>query len=294
MNPTLTRRRDALDVVWRFFRTPKGYLSIVFAPLLVIASMVIGADQAAPHVFSAVFGACFVEVLLVRRERGAWLVPTSALLSGLIVAFVLGPFLPWALTAVIGAAATASKHLVRTRRGHIFNPAAFALFLSILIFATGESWWGALPDLPAPAVLLLIAGGAFVAERTYKVPLILTFLACYFGLFTIAGVTDAGRVAEMFRSPFVNSALFLAFFMLTDPPTSPGRIEEQIWFGVLVALVSVGAQLAGFGQSFLLVGLLAGNAELATHRWLAQLEQKRRSDLTQPSTEREVVSSRRN
>lgn len=262
MNATLTRERDALAGLRRFFRTPKGYLAIVFVPLLVIASLTIGPDQAAPHVFSAVFGACFIEVLFVRRNRGVWLVPTSALLSGLIVAFVLGPFLPWALTAAIGAAATASKHLVRTRRGHIFNPAALALFLSILIFATGESWWGALPDLPGPAVLLLVSGGAFVADRTYKFPMILTFLACYFGLLTIVGVNDAARVAEMFRSPFVNSALFLAFFMLTDPPTSPGRIEEQIWFGVLVALVSVGAQLAGLGQSFLLVGLLAGNAEL--------------------------------
>jgi Na+-translocating ferredoxin:NAD+ oxidoreductase RnfD subunit len=293
MNATLSRDTDALDGVRRFFRTPKGYLSVVFVPLLVLASSEVGLDQAAPHVLSAVFGACLVELFVVRRNRGVWIVPTSALLSGLIVAFVLGPFLPWALTAAIGAAATVSKHVVRTRRGHIFNPAALALLLSVLAFGTGESWWGALPDLPGPTVLLLIAGGAFIADRTYKFPVILTFLACYFGLFTVAGLNDPTRVAEMFRSPFVNSVTCLAFFMLTDPPTSPGRIAEQIWYGVFVALVSVGAQLAGVGQSFLLVGLLAGNAELAAHRWLAQSEKDRRAEVAPPPVERQLVGSRR-
>jgi Na+-translocating ferredoxin:NAD+ oxidoreductase RnfD subunit len=79
-------------------------------------------------------------------------------------------------------------------------------------------------------------------------------------------VTNPSPIAELFRAPFVQSTLFLACFMLTDPPTSPGRVGDQIWYGVLVALASVLAQLGGAGQAYLLVGLLLGNATLAAQQ----------------------------
>ena len=70
--------------------------------------------------------------------------------------------------------------------------------------------------------------------------------------------------------PFVNAALFLAFFMLTDPPTSPGKRNDQVWFGGLVAIIAAIAQLVGVGQTYLLVGLLAGNLTLAVRRSLSR------------------------
>jgi len=74
-------------------------------------------------------------------------------------------------------------------------------------------------------------------------------------------------VAEMFREPFLQAALFLAFFMLTDPPTSPNRFGDQFWFGGLAALSAGVAQLLGAGQVFLLLGLLASNAALVVVRY---------------------------
>jgi Na+-translocating ferredoxin:NAD+ oxidoreductase RnfD subunit len=73
-------------------------------------------------------------------------------------------------------------------------------------------------------------------------------------------------VAEMFREPFLQAALFLAFFMLTDPPTSPNRYSDQVWFGLLAAVTAVAAQLLGAGQVYLLVGVLAANGTLALVR----------------------------
>jgi Na+-translocating ferredoxin:NAD+ oxidoreductase RnfD subunit len=98
--------------------------------------------------------------------------------------------------------------------------------------------------------------------------LVLAFAATYFGLFTVVAPLNPAAVAEMFRTPFIQAALFFACFMLTDPPTSPGRYLEQAWIGVLVAVVSCLAQLAGLGQAYLLLGILAGNAALAARRWL--------------------------
>ena len=135
-----------------------------------------------------------------------------------------------------------------------------------LAFGSGESWWGALAELPAPWTLVLCVMGVLLVERLNKLPLLLTFLLVYFGAFTAISFSQPQLVAEMFRPPFLQAALFLAFFMLTDPPTSPGKASDQVWMGALAGFVAAGAQLAGLGQAYLLVGLLAVNVALTVQR----------------------------
>jgi len=250
----------------KFLRTPKGTLSVIFAGLLAVAGTATGWSIVAPHLLAALVGACGVELMASAflNRKVSW--PTSALLSGAIVAFVLAPETPWVETMWIAGVATASKYIIATTRGHIFNPAALALVVSVPLFATGQSWWGAGGDMPWPFILLLLAGGAVIVDRINKFPLVLSFAAVYFGAFTLIGLMQPTLVAEMFRAPFLQSALFLAAFMLTDPPTSPGRYSEQVAFGALAAMTACIAQLAGLGQAYLLVGVLVGNAGLAAWR----------------------------
>jgi Na+-translocating ferredoxin:NAD+ oxidoreductase RnfD subunit len=113
----------------------------------------------------------------------------------------------------------------------------------------------------------MLALGAFLTDRLNKFPLVLTFLATYFAFFTIASMANTVAVAEMFRQPFLQAALFLAFFMLTDPPTSPNRYTDQVWFGGLAALAAGAAQLIGAGQTYLLIGVLLANGALALVRY---------------------------
>jgi enediyne biosynthesis protein E5 len=255
-----------MNSIRRFVRTPKGSLSLVFGALLATAGTDMGWATVLPHVLAAVAGACGVELLatVFMSRRLSW--PTSALLSGTIVAFVLAPETPLAVTMWVAGLATASKYLLRTSRGHIFNPAALALLISIPLFATGQSWWGAGGDLAWPFLLPVLAGGALIVDRINKFPLVLSFAAVYFGAFTLVSLADPSSVAEMFRAPFVQAALFLALFMLTDPPTSPGRYADQVWIGALAAVTACSAQLTGAGQAYLLVGVLVGNAALSLRR----------------------------
>jgi Na+-translocating ferredoxin:NAD+ oxidoreductase RnfD subunit len=260
------RPRPQQHRLTRYLRSPKGTLTLVFLPLLYIAGTSVGWPLVIPHVLAALAGACLLDVFINLIARRGLIWPSSALLSGLIVAFVLGPIEPHAVTFAVAALATVSKHLLKTRQSHVFNPAALALVLSVPLFGTGQSWWGALANAPAFWLILLLAGGAFILERLNKFPLALSFLGVYFGLFAFAGLVGPASVAEMFRTPFINAALFLACFMLTDPPTSPGKLNDQIWFGGLVAIVAAVAQVVGVGQTYLLVGLLAGNLALAVRR----------------------------
>jgi Na+-translocating ferredoxin:NAD+ oxidoreductase RnfD subunit len=126
---------------------------------------------------------------------------------------------------------------------------------------------GALPDLPPIAVVVLLAAGVYLADHINKISLVLVFLATYYALFTVMTfLANPAPVAEVFRAPDVNAALFFAFFMLDDPPTSPVRYGDQVRFGLIVAVASFAAfELLG-GVYYLPLGLLFGNVWEAYRR----------------------------
>lgn len=253
----------------RFFRSPKGYLLPALLLLAATAAPQEGIKNAALTLGAAVAGAVAMELLLVRLWQGAWRFPSSALLSGLIVALVLSAQEPAPIAFAAGMIATDAKHLLRLGRTHVFNPAAVGLLLVYVLFGSGQSWWGALADLPAPLILLLAVAGFLVADRANKLPAALSFAAVYVTLFTVASFTgNPALVADIFRSPFANAALFFALFMVSDPPTSPVTFTDQLWFGALVAAASYLLYMQTHALYYLLIGLLLGNAAWAVVREL--------------------------
>jgi Na+-translocating ferredoxin:NAD+ oxidoreductase RnfD subunit len=98
-------------------------------------------------------------------------------------------------------------------------------------------------------------------------PLVMAFLGTYFLLFTItAYVGQAQLVAEIFRAPDLHAVLFFAFFILTDPPTSPVPYPGQLVCGAVVAAASFAVfQWAG-AVHYLLTGVLVGNVYEAWRR----------------------------
>jgi Na+-translocating ferredoxin:NAD+ oxidoreductase RnfD subunit len=255
------------EAVRRFFRTPKGLLLIVLVILVALAAPREGITQVAPGLASAVIVAAIMDVVALRWTRDDWEFPSGAVLTGLLVAMVLTPQEPWYVGACTSAAAIGSKYAFRTRSANIFNPAALALVVTFYVFHTGQSWWGALPELSSLALAVLFGTGAFIADRVNKIPLVLIFLGTYFALFTITAFErNAGNVAEIFRSPDLHAVLFFAFFILTDPPTSPVKYPDQVLCGVIVAIVSfVVFEWLGVAY-YLLAGVLAGNIWEAWHR----------------------------
>jgi Na+-translocating ferredoxin:NAD+ oxidoreductase RnfD subunit len=251
----------------RFFRTPKGLLIIVLTVLVAAAAVGTGVALVTPGVLAAVVTAMLIDAPLIRWRRGRWHVPDGALLSGLIVAMVLSPHQPWYVAAVTSAVAILSKYPLRVRTANIFNPAAFALVATFYVFNTGQSWWGALPELSPFALTLLIATGAFITHRVNKVPVVLAFLGSYYALITLSAFAgNPAHVAQLYRAPDLHAALFFAFFMVTDPPTSPPKHRDQLIYGVIVGVTSY-AMFALVGSVyFLLAGLLVANVWEAWRR----------------------------
>lgn len=253
----------------RFLRSPKGYLLVALLVLAALAAPATGFAAAVSTLGWAVLGAAGMELIIVRLTAGRWRVPSSALLCGLIVGMVLGPYEPWYAALGGGLLATDAKHLLRLGRGHIFNPAAFGLVAVYVLFGAGHSWWGALPDLPELLLPVLLVAGIVVAERANKLPAALSFLGGYFALLTVAAFAgDPAAVGPLFRPPDLNAALFFAFFMVTDPPTSPVPFRHQLWFGALVALVAVILFQMTAAVYYLPAAVLIGNTAFALWRQL--------------------------
>jgi hypothetical protein len=155
--------------------------------------------------------------------------PDGAMLTGWIVALILSPHQPWYVAAVTAVVGVASKYAARVGNANVFNPAALALVATFYVFGTGQSWWGALPEITPLALTALFATGVFITRRVNKLPAVLAFLGCYYLLFTLtAFIGDPRRVAAIYRAPDLHAALFFAFFMVTDPPTSPPKTARPV------------------------------------------------------------------
>jgi Na+-translocating ferredoxin:NAD+ oxidoreductase RnfD subunit len=252
----------------RFLRTPKGLAIVLLAVLVAAGAAGAGVGLVAPLVAASVLAAMAVDAVALRMRENAWTFPDGALLTGLFVAMILSPREPWYVGAVTAAVGVASKYVARVGNANVFNPAAFALVATFYVFDTGQSWWGALPELPPLALVVLFATGIYITRRVNKMAGVLSFLGCYYLLFTItAFVGEPARVAELYRAPDLHAALFFAFFMVTDPPTSPPKARDQVVYGAITALASYAAFEILGAAYFLLAGLLVANLCEAWRKW---------------------------
>jgi Na+-translocating ferredoxin:NAD+ oxidoreductase RnfD subunit len=254
--------------VGRFFKTPKGLLTILLLVLTLIAAPAEGASAVAFNMGASVLAAGIVDLVILRLRNGGWEYPSGAVLTAMIVAMVIRSQEPWVVPVITSVVAVLSKYLLRTRQANVLNPAAFALVLMFYLMPHGQSWWGALPEVSPPWLrAVLLAGGLYLASRVNKLPLVLSFLGAYFCLFTLtAFVGDTRHVAEIFRSPDIDAVLYFALVILTDPPTSPAKYAGQRIFGIIAAVCSYAVFMLFGVVYFLLAGVLAGNVWEAWRR----------------------------
>ena len=275
----------------RFFRTPKGLVLIVLAILVALATPHEGFTRVFPGLASAVSVAALIDALILRKRRNAWELPDGAIVTGLLVAMVLSPEQPWYVAACTSAVAIVSKYMFRSRSANVFNPAALALVATFYLFNTGQNWWGAFSEISPSALIVLFATGVFITQRVNKIPLVLIFLGSYFLLFTLASFAgDPGKFAEIFRAPDLQASLFFAFFILTDPPTSPVKYSDQLLCGAIVAVASFAVFEVLGAAYYLLAGVLVGNAWEAWRRWhLYSLRQVAGQDVAELPTATDML-----
>ncbi|MCF7908074.1 MAG: hypothetical protein K9L86_04300 [Candidatus Omnitrophica bacterium] len=144
----------------------------------------------------------------------------SALITGFIVSGVLDYHQAFYILVIFSLLAIVSKHLLRFRKKHLFNPANFALFLAVL-FRLPLTW-----HIEAN-IFLIIVVGIYLAYVFKKIPHILGFLVFFLSLFVLERV-----------NPFSILSFFFLFIMLIEPKTSGFGALRGFIFGSLAGIFS--------------------------------------------------------
>ena len=160
--------------------------------------------------------------------------PRSALISGLSLCLLLRTNV-LSLAVLTAVVAIASKFLVRWRGKHLFNPTNCALV--VMMLATGQVWvspgqWGSV----AVFAFLLASLGGLVVNRAARSDVTLAFLLSHAAI-VVGRSSWLGEPLAIPLHRLSNGALVLfAFFMISDPKTTPDARAGRILFAALVAL----------------------------------------------------------
>ncbi|HZL08207.1 MAG TPA: RnfABCDGE type electron transport complex subunit D [Candidatus Dormibacteraeota bacterium] len=159
--------------------------------------------------------------------------PESSLITALILALIITPPASMQSFVFLSAAAglaISSKYILVIRKQHIFNPAAVAVGLTAAGAGQSASWWVGNAQL-FPIVLI---GGLLLVRKVRRGQMVAVFLATALIMTIVLTLMHSGGLSATLRNFTLHSSLFfLAFVMLTEPLTSPTRVKQQRWYGVL-------------------------------------------------------------
>ena len=199
--------------------------------------------------------------------------PRSALISGLSLCLLLRTN-STALAVCAAVLAIGGKFVIRVRGKHVFNPTNFALAVLLL---TGGVWvspgqWGS----AAFFGFLMACVGGLVVNRAARSDVTIAFLVFYSAL-VVGRSLWLGEPMAIPLHRLQNGALLLfAFFMISDPRTTPDRRAGRVLFAFLVALGAAYVQFRLFRTNGLLWSLAVFSMSVplidrllpaAAHRW---------------------------
>lgn len=170
--------------------------------------------------------------------------PLSAMNSTMSILLLLNVAnVMWMLLAIV--IAIASKFFIRMNNRHIFNPSNIAIVAVILI--TDSAWvtsgqWGREMWL----ALLLSGGGLIIVIGFSRMLTTISFLLAYFMFLSLRAAWVGDGVQIPLHQIQSGALLVFAFFMLSDPMTTPNSRLGRLFFGVLVATIGCVLQFVYF------------------------------------------------
>ncbi|MGR9051103.1 MAG: RnfABCDGE type electron transport complex subunit D [Gammaproteobacteria bacterium] len=194
-----------------------------------------------------------VQFFFTRRYRLSAYEWRSALITALSLILLLRSDHPaWGMAAA--SLAVAVKFMLRWRGKSIFNPSNLAL--STMLIATPHCWlspgqWG------APVVISGFAAALawMILSRVDRIDITLAFLSFYAaGLFGRAWWLG-DPMAIPLHQILQGSLLIFAFFMISDPKTTPNRRSARIGFAFLVAAFALYGRFSYYEPNALIYAL---------------------------------------
>ncbi|MHB8605461.1 MAG: hypothetical protein ACYDCK_09415 [Thermoplasmatota archaeon] len=229
--------------------------------LFTLVNLVVDYPNALWQVFIVVIIGPVADALISRWRWGEWRVPWPSMVGSLGICLLIDMH-GWEAPVLMALLLVGSKHIIRWRGRHLFNPNNFGatfLLLAALI-RVGVNDWGAAPEV----VGLMLVFGSVSTYRVRRIDVavfyLLGALAIYTGIALIHNVqsgiglrlpTDGSgwSFATAWQFAWSPVMIVLGFFALTDPATSPdARLDKLIWC-LLIVLIGVPATLANHPEA---------------------------------------------
>ena len=188
------------------------------------------------HSVIAIASALGTQALFSRLFRLPRIDLRSALITGLSLSFLLQANEPW-LPAIAGVIAIASKFLLRIDGKHIWNPADLAI-VALLLTSAGvwisPGQWGT--SVWFGSLLAFLAILALHASQRSDIALF------FLGSHTVLLLARAFWLGDPLAIPLhqlqSGSLLIFAFFMISDPRTTPDSRIGRLVFALAAALLA--------------------------------------------------------
>ncbi len=210
--------------------------------------------------------------------------PKSAVISSLSLCLLLRTNDP-AVAALAAFVAIASKFLIRWNNKHVFNPTNLAL---VVILSSGLGWispgqWGQVAWLG----FLVACLGSLVVTRAARADVTLAFLTFYIGLLFVRTLWLGDPLTIPLHQIENGALLIFAFFMISDPKTTPDSRTGRIFFALMVALTALYVQFGLFKPHGPLWGLIVCSPFVSL---LDRMFPGARYDWSKPTTGHDLVS----
>lgn len=180
--------------------------------------------------------------------------PKSPMISALSLCLLLRTDNP-AVAALAAFLAIGSKFVIRWKDKHVFNPTNLALVVTL---AADLGWispgqWGQV----AWFGFLIACLGSLVVTRAARADVTLAFLSFYVGLLFARAIWLGDPLTIPLHQIGSGALLIFAFFMISDPKTTPDSRCGRVLFALIVALASLYVQFGFFRPNGPLWGLIA-------------------------------------
>ncbi len=180
--------------------------------------------------------------------------PLSAVITSLSLTLLLRTDLV-AIAMLAAGIAIGSKFLLRVRGKHVFNPANVAL-VTLMLFSD-HAWvssgqWGS----AAIGSFALACLGFLVLTRAKRAETTLAFLGAY-AILMIGRAIWLGDPLSIPLHQLQNGVLLIfAFFMISDPKTTPNTASGRVIFGALVASIAYTIQYVFYEPNGTILALI--------------------------------------
>ncbi|HEY0414891.1 MAG TPA: FG-GAP-like repeat-containing protein [Gaiellaceae bacterium] len=256
-------RGVSYPVVLPKLRDPRLHLAATITSLQVLGQVAFHFRLSIAQILVALGTAAVIDVAVAFRRQRVLMWPASALLTANGVAFVLRApgtrhgdwwsLHDWWLYMAVAGGSLLSKHVVRWRGEHIFNPSNIGLVVCFLLLGRGRAepldfWWGPMSWWMALALAIIVTGGLAILSRLGLLRVAVAFWVAFAA--SIALLAWRGHVMTArwhlgpisgfhFWSVLVTSpeVLVFLFFMITDPKTAPGGRRERVVYGAALGVL---------------------------------------------------------